>query len=146
MSKNEVSQNEFYGIHSNGPVVISGNVVTANGSSGIYLSAGAASVTGNAVYGNLIGLFVTSPFSGTIEKNDVFANRACGLENGGSGGSISYPGVTNLVATNDYRGAATGPGPDPADLAGSACDQNGGSTMVSPFATKPFSVKAPIKL
>jgi hypothetical protein len=54
--------------------------------------------------------------------------------------------VTGLDAKNDYWGAATGPGPDPADDAGSShSNPNGGSTTVAPFATKPFSVKAPVK-
>jgi hypothetical protein len=37
---------------------------------------------------------------------------------------------------------APGPGPDPADT---VCNQGPVTTIVTPFATKPFSVKAPIK-
>jgi hypothetical protein len=65
-----------------------------------------------------------------IAKNDVVANWGCGLENSG---------VSGVLAANNYWGAATGPGP------GSVCDINGGSTVTTPFASKPFRVKARIK-
>jgi hypothetical protein len=102
-------------------------------------------VSGNAIRGNGTGIFTHTPFTGKIEKNDIFANVGCGLQNGNTGGSIHYAGVTGLDAMNNYWGAATGPGPDPADQAGGACNPNGGSTTVAPFATKPFIVKAPVK-
>jgi hypothetical protein len=40
-----------------------------------------------------------------------------------------------LQATNNFWGTATGPAAnDPADAAGGACDQNGGSTSFKPFS------------
>jgi parallel beta-helix repeat protein len=148
VSKNQVSQNGDFGINSTGSALISGNVVTDNGLSGIILQNAAGNVTGNAVHGNHVqGILVRAPFTGMIQKNDIFANGgngSCGLQNG-EGPQFAYPGVAGLVATNNYWGAATGPGSDPADLAGGACDQDGGSTTVTPFATKPINVKAPVK-
>jgi hypothetical protein len=45
------------------------------------------------------------------------------------------------VATNNSWGSAFGPGPDPSDT---VCT-NGSPVTTTPFATTPFSVKAPIK-
>jgi hypothetical protein len=55
--------------------------------------------------------------------------------------------MNTVLAASDYWGAATGPGPKPADDAGpgSGCDQNGATTTVTPFASNPFSVNARIK-
>jgi hypothetical protein len=77
------------------------------------------------------------------EKNDIFANVNCGVQNGSTGGGIDYVGVSGLDATNNFWGAATGPGADPAD---DTCSVGvGASVTVTPFATKAFSIKAPIK-
>jgi hypothetical protein len=110
---------------------IVGNVTTEN-----FAGIGAqnsADVVGNAAYGNQEGLSVNTGFTGKLEKNNLFGNVRCGLLNFG---------VSGLVAANNYWGAATGPGPDPAD---DVCNMNGGTTTATPFATKPFTVKAPIK-
>jgi hypothetical protein len=108
-----------------------GNVATAN-YFGIQVS-GPVTVTSNASYANEAGGFnVGSPFSGVITKNNMFANGTgaanCGLDNT----------EINLVAKNNYWGAASGPGAPPAD---SVC---GTTAIVTPFATKPFTVK-PLK-
>ena len=146
ISKNQFSLNQFYGISATGPTIISRNVVSDNGLFGIIFAPNAGGpVTGNAIYGNHFeGILVHGPFSGTIEKNNIFGNGSCGLQNG-EGGQFAYPGQAGLVATNNYWGAATGPGSDPADPASGTCDQDGGSTTVTPFATKPFNAKAPVK-
>ena len=136
-SKNQVSLNGI-GIQMSGTSRASGNVVSGNGQ-GLTIFAGSASAVRNAVYGNTFeGVTVdtsSGPFSGTIAGNDIVGNDTegtnCGLFNISSG----------LVATNNYWGAATGPGPDPAD---GVCN-NGGTTTTSPFAATPFHVKAPIK-
>jgi len=49
---------------------------------------------------------------------------------------------TSLDVAGNYWGAPTGPGPDPAD---DACNVGFGTLTVTPFATRPFKVKAPIK-
>jgi hypothetical protein len=42
----------------------------------------------------------------------------------------------SVTATNNYWGAASGPGPDPADQ---ACDAAGSTTITTPFATSDFT-------
>lgn len=135
--KNQVSQSNT-GIVADGAVAVVGNIATGN-LTGLFVANG-ATATGNAAYGNGGEGFVAL-FSGPIEKNNIFGNAGCGISN--------FHGTT--LADHNYWGSATGPGPDPADPAGpgSGCDSGGpapGATTVTPFATKPFSVKASIKL
>jgi len=131
VSKNQV-MNNFYGISATGGDVV-GNVATAN-FTGIVLLEGTAHASTNAVYMNWdFGFGIQSPFSGVVTKNNIFANGStnsnCGLVN---------DGVVGLNATNNYWGAASGPGAPPADK---VCGSN---ATTSPFATKPFPVK-PLK-
>jgi hypothetical protein len=148
---NQVSKNCGRGIEALGTSVVVGNVASGNGtiggvllqgaggfcrgigSSGIAVNAPGTVVLGNAAYGNHTGIEVGSTFAGTIRKNNLVANDMCGLRN---------EGVVGLQAPNTYWGAATGPGAAPAD---DVCNENSGTTTVTPFATKPFTVKAPIK-
>lgn len=72
---------------------------------------------------------------------DQLCHRHC------RGGRHNYCGVYNfgvpiLNATNNYWGTASGPGPNPAD---EVCNSEPGTTTVTPSATTPFIVKAPIK-
>jgi hypothetical protein len=125
VSKNQVVDNN-YGIVADGGSVV-GNVATGNGR-GIEVT-GTANVTGNATYANFLnGIFVHNPFVGAITKNNMFGN-GCGLFN---------QGVIGLAATNNYWGARTRPGGGAADT---TCNSVGGTTDVTPFATKPFAVK-----
>lgn len=135
--KNQVSRNAT-GIKVGGPTTtIRGNVLINNGA-GIESNADMTTIVANAVYGNDIeGILVTA--SSQVEKNNLYSNGRitlppnCGLKN---------RAVVGLLAENNYWGAATGPGPDPAD---DVCNDMGGTTTTAPFATKPFTVKAPIK-
>ena len=117
---------------------ITGNVLAGNGF-GVVPSDG-VTVGSNGIYGSFAsGISVAPPFTGTIQKNDIvssslaFGPPYCGLDNSG---------VTGVLATNNYWGAPTGPGPRPAD---DVCNQSGGTTTVTPVATKRFKVKAPLK-
>ena len=115
-----------------GDSVIAKNIVTgAFATAGFQVSDG-ATVTGNAAYGTLRAILIVPPFSGVIMKNNL-VGMSCGLVNEGQ------PGVD---ATRNYWGAASGPGPAPAS---SVCNESGGTTIVTPFATAPFRIKAPIK-
>ena len=129
--KNLVAMSGNTGISASSGSAIVGNIVAGGSFIGIA-AGGTASVVGNAAYGNGIGIQVFGG-DGTIVKNDFFGN-AEGLENR-TGGAV--------LAADNYWGAATGPGPDPADTA--VDGPNSGPTTVTPFATKPFKVKVPIK-
>jgi len=136
VSKNQVSLNAV-GIDVKETSSATGNVVTGN-FTGI-LPQDSSRVAGNAVSGNPFdGIEVSGGFAGTITGNNIVGNGGtyslnCGLYN--------LNAVHGLVAANNYWGAATGPGPDPADA---LCDFPAGLTTATPFATKPFKVKAPI--
>jgi hypothetical protein len=72
-------------------------------------------------------------FSGTVEQNDLVGNTLCGLHNNATVG---------LQVPNNFWGAATGPGPAPANP---FCNDSGASTNDLPFATKAFNVKTRFK-
>jgi hypothetical protein len=124
------------GIEVDGTSSAIGNVVT-DSFVGIQLLGGAAAI-GNAVRGNTsIGIAING-VAGTITGNDIIGNVAagaqCGLQNASTDNTVD--------ATNNYWGAATGPGAPPAD---SVCNTPGDHTTTAPFATEPFNVTAVIK-
>jgi hypothetical protein len=144
VAKNSVSSigvgsNSGPGIDAAGTSVVVGNVVTGGFPTGIHLS-GSVRAVGNAVNANLGPGFTTdATFTGTLEKNNIVGNgntfiadHNCGLDTQ----------TVGLLAKNNYWGAATGPGAPPAN---DVCSVMGGTATVTPFATKPFSIKAPIK-
>jgi hypothetical protein len=128
VNRNAVQLNGL-GINGFGAAV-TGNFVTGN-QTGIEANNSKSSVTGNAVVGNGIGILESS-FDGTIpkvESNNIFGNSSCGANFADA----------NVVATNNYWGRATGPLP-PGDVCGSGAS----TAIVKPFATKPFSITAPV--
>jgi hypothetical protein len=135
--KNQVSVRGGGGtvnIWAGGDSAITGNIVTGVAgifTDGIWAQEG-SKVTGNAAYGTHTGVRIMWPFSGVITQNNL-VGASCGLVN------LGQPGVD---ATRNYWGAASGPGPAPAS---SVCNNSGGTTTVTPFATAPFTVKAPVK-
>jgi len=137
VSKNNVSQNNFAGILAAGtsasPANVTGNVATAN-NRGIQVGS-AVNVVGNAAYANSLGIRINSSQSPNpvVTHNNIFANRSCGLSNTASG---------QIDASENYWGAATGPGAFPAD---GVCIVVQSTVTTAPFATAPFKVKAPIK-
>jgi hypothetical protein len=90
------------------------------------------------VYGNYTGIqFYLSvsndPFK--LQGNNVFGNETCGIDYiGSSSVSAAFP--------NNYWGAATGPGGDPAD---ELCNFTGATITTAPFATKPFDIDPPLR-
>ncbi len=135
--RNVFAHNE-HGIVTSGSGVISGNIVVGNTRAGIVLDGGAAVVSGNAVLSHKDGItntWTANPsgglFVGTIEKNNIIGNDRGMFNNG----------IVGLAAAGNYWGAATGPGADPAD---DVVNGSGGTTIVTPFATKPFKVKKPL--
>ena len=123
VSKNEVTRNGF-GITAGGAIV--GNVVMSNHQGIVAWPTG--NVTNNAAWMNEYGILVSETFAGALTKNNFFANSICGLANVGRSG---------LRATNNYWGAPSGPGSLPASA---VCESGDGTTIVSPVATKPFTV------
>ena len=86
-------------------------------------------VKGNAVLSN--GTGILAPVNSTIQDNNIFGN-GCGLDVAGA-----YPTPTLVIATNNYWGAATGPGPAPAN---GVCGAEANVAVVTPFAAQPFTV------
>jgi hypothetical protein len=133
--KNVVTLNGI-GIFARGGGVATANIATSN-SEGIRVVDGGTAIgntsTANRAYG------VSAYTGATVAQNNLFGNAFCGLFTDGTG---------SIVATNNFWGAPTGPGPDPADLAttpGYPCNKYQVSVTFTPFATMPFAVKAPIK-
>jgi hypothetical protein len=128
---NELSFNSV-GISISGSSRAEGNVIV--GSAYGAEPKNTAAIVGNAFYGGRVTVNAQPGFAGMIHKNNFVGSRDdCALTN--------LSNTEGLVVTNNYWGAATGPGPDPADK---FCDFLGTSTVV-PFAPKPFGVKARVK-
>jgi hypothetical protein len=121
-----------FDIHGSGQK-LNGNVANANGGEGFALSGSGHELIHNAAVGNKLS-GVTLFASGTvIRRNNIYGNAVldnCGLVN--TSGDL-------IDATNNFWGAASGPGPDPADR---VCNRIGSITLFTPFATKEFKVKA----
>jgi hypothetical protein len=127
--------------------VVQGNVASGsagNGadSTGFTLFSPNVTFVQNTVVGNQsFGVHFWTADPGpkpTFKHNNIFGNDVvtnCGFVN-----------RSNLTvdATQNYWGAPTGPGPDPADDAGpgSGCDLTA-ATLVVPFAAQPFAKKNP---
>jgi hypothetical protein len=107
---------------------------------------------GNTIVGNRGGVVLSlGAVVQDMQMNNIFGNET------GSGplsncGLLNHSGMpTPVPAVNNFWGAATGPGADPADNAGpgSGCDLLNevfgvtGVTTVVPFATKQFPVFVP---
>lgn len=121
-------------------LVLKNNIASGN-TDGFFIDAPDLTFLRNAAIGNQSAGLYVGPFvirgTSRIHKNNIFGNDVdnnCGL--------INQYGNT-VDATNNFWGAASGPGADPADNAGpdSGCDVSGSNTIVEPFATKPFVIK-----
>ena len=128
--RNQLSLNTV-GIKADGVNTVTYNVATGN-NVGVQLL-GATTATRNATSGGLIGFEVMGGFTGTVEENNLFGNSVCGLANR----------LSLLLAPHNFWGAATGPGPDPADT---VCNLNsgGGVTLTAPVTTRAYVITAPI--
>src|SRR5262249_32048379 len=107
-----------------------------NGEIGILVSGGIIEIFRNAVIGNGGYGIVVSSQDATITENNIFGNGTFGSNCGLLNGTGTVP-----MASNNFWGAARGPGPDPADAVSPAC--GGNPTIVDPVATKPFNI--PVK-
>jgi hypothetical protein len=116
--------NTTSGIHATGGSA-SHNIAAGNGAG--FSASFAGLLSANLALGNTTGIDAFSG-SGPVNGNNIFGNQ-CGLRN---------EGLNTLNATNNYWGAATGPGADPAD---NVCS---GAANTSPFAATPFAVPNPL--
>ena len=76
-----------------------------------------------------------------VHANNIFGNLSLGGDNSEAGCGLINGSQFEIDARNNYWGAASGPGSDPADKAGGICDRQPNSvTIVQPFALEPFPV------
>lgn len=113
-------------------VTLQNNQAVANGGDGFVVFGSRHTLMGNVALGNTsFGIYVTGGTDHTINMNNIYGNNRvvenCGLGNSVSGGPLN--------ATHNFWGAASGPGPDPAD---NVCDFAGSKTTFAPFATREF--------
>lgn len=109
-----------------------GNWSVGNASDGITAFGGDHLITRNALIGNVWGYFQggTAQNLTPMTGNNIFGNVSnCGTLN-------EVTSLDTLVATENYWGAVSGPGPDPADdVCGFA------PTTAVPYATKLLPVR-----
>jgi hypothetical protein len=111
------------------------NNVAISASPALKISASSTTVSGNSFLGSYTGVFITAA-GVVLNGNNLLGNGTyaslsnCALVN--SSGAV-------IDATNNFWGASTGPGLDPADA---VCDDSGSSTTVTPFATQQFAIAA----
>ena len=119
------------------------NIAIANGD-GFGIVSDMTSFRHNAAIGNLgIGAMFFVPQSTALSRNDFFGNNTVRRDLGSF--QTLNCGFSNLTTTKiraplNYWGAPTGPGPDPADNAGPACDDPAATTIVQPVAQHAFTV------
>lgn len=110
--------------------VFMGNLVHGNQGDGFKVDGGIGQViTGNAIRGNGgFGIDLAAGVGASVTKNDIYGN----------GEGLRDDSGIATDATNNFWGASTGPGEDPADgiLTGATSQP-----VFTPFATKEFKVK-----
>jgi parallel beta-helix repeat protein len=100
--------------------------------------------TGNARAGIVVGSApCTSAADLEIANNNIFGNGVAAMWAGGpvNCGLYNYS-ETKLTAGQNYWGAPTGPGADPADA---VCESVPGTTDVARFATRPLAIVPPMR-
>jgi hypothetical protein len=137
-SVHPVVDNNYFVANDVGPALRGGSSVVRNAIIG-NLAVGLTHLAGtvfrielNNFYGN--GLV---PYVGTYEGDTWPTNCALVID------LYRAEGASETVAVNNYWGAATGPGPDPAD--DEPCGPDGVGAPDTPFATSPFYVPVPPK-
>jgi hypothetical protein len=114
------------------------NFVGSSHREGVILSGKVAAFLDNSVIGNRgPGVSVIGPVT-QFSRNNIYGN---GTSEGTFTGEPPNCGVyqgnrTRLNAPNNFWGAATGPGADPADA---VCNLPNSTTVVAPVAVRPFA-------
>ncbi len=116
---------------------IENNVSTANGV-GFHVFSGGANLKSNSAVGNAdVGILIGQGATASIGGSNIFGNGVLPVQSGPTNCGLLNSSGNSITATNNFWGAATGGGADPAD---EVCDLSG-STAFLPFAQKPFSVQ-----
>ena len=144
-----VASNNFIGFEIEQRTLVKNNSAISN-RVGIHLSGvdEGNQIVGNTIVGNdETGIEIISASSRTeIKRNNIYGNGVAGINTAAGHavgcGIVDYSGPIVVSAANNYWGAASGPGVDPADKAGpgSGCDLAGSRTQVQPFAKTAFPV------
>ena len=132
--------NDFgFGLQGYDQVTVVGGAVIGN-RQGVFAGPGnVANLSGMAVLANVeAGVHNQNTTTMSVTASNFVGNGAKNFSGGNCGTITENPPLT---ATNNFFGAASGPGADPADL---ACGGSNGVTTVDPFATKPFKVKTKV--
>jgi len=119
--------------------VLNKNVVAGSNNWGILIQSTGNTLTGNSILGSQsYGIWLFPGSNATITQNNIFGNEGFDGTNTTNCGLFNQSG-TNINASNNFWGAATGPGASPAD---DFCSSGAGSsTTTTPVATKEFQVK-----
>lgn len=146
LTGNIASANHNHGFHLSGSGhLLSNNSAIANGNNGFVIATSTANghaLSNNAALGNVIfGFYVKS--NATITKNLIYGNNS--RVEPYSGQDFTNCGLLNLsgiliTATNNFWGAPTGYGSDPADD-GCIPSVGGRPLKLDPFVTKEFKIK-----
>jgi hypothetical protein len=150
MERNSAIRNQVGARGDGGPFRIEHNQLSANSETGLqfyrrsFAWSFTAQVTRNAIIGNrLVGIELSSISPG-LHENNIFGNGT----DGSNCGLFIWRGAHD--ATNNYWGAPTGPGPDPADNFGKSIEDttptcNGPNpdlpVQVTPYAPQPFDIR-----
>lgn len=94
------------------------------------------SAVGNRNYGILIEHAVADGPPIAVTQNNIFGNNKVALAGNVNCGVLNETEAV-VAATNNFWGAATGPGANPAD---DACDVGGGQIIHDPFAPRQFAL------
>jgi hypothetical protein len=126
-----------FNIHGENIEVIN-NIAIGTDYDGFTIRATWSVIKRNASVGNGgVGMRVFEAAASTITENNFFGNDT----GGDNCGMLNNSGST-ITAINNYWGASTGPGADPADL---ACGAAFGDPIIfAPFATKEFKFNSRI--
>jgi hypothetical protein len=131
------------------------NLASGNSTHGFVIFGTGQMVSHNVASGNGFG-FLIQGTGHTLQRNSAIGNKGFGFQIEPAGGSATIThnniygnndvpviGLTNcglwnasagvITATNNFWGAASGPGADPAD---EVCNDSASSTIVEPFAVR----------
>jgi len=130
------------GFFFHGEVVANGNAAVGNSLIGFMVDRFPAAprsgqmLTKNVVAGNLgPGIFVVG--NGTAAPLTLTQNNIYGNDSAGANCGVFNETGGNITVANNFWGAVTGPGGNPAD---DVCDGGGATTISTPFAAAPFAI------